>query len=746
MKRTVTLMVVATVLALLLLSSEAAAEFTTPKLLSGTAKLQFERAEAPAMASEGEYVAFQGVIEEVSGVWRRNLQSGAVEPVASAYDSAAPALSAPSFALAARDAAAPSISANGRYVAFTTTANLEPEHLDGSGEPQGEPASDTGCPEVYVRDMDLPASSPGAYTLASAIGGSGAGIVFTEGCAGPGTTFPVAGAQAAPGVALSADGRSVAFTVLSRSNLTRGPSCPASAHLWECPAETPPSQVAVRDLETGTTTLVSETPQGQPAPGGGAYPSERSAAFKLGLGSTSLGDEVTASTAAISGDGSTVVWLGTDVPAQVPSSGPEIETRTKASAGEDPTPYEVEPLWRRIADGEDTVTKRLLSGAGLEFFYSLSEPNVEASRAGSFVATRTQPLFIPPVISADGETIALVADAPRPTALRSLVLSGQYPPQSDAYAIHVSAAPDALPEVRPLTETPDYDLTSSTAAYGFVTDVAISPDGSHVAFDTSRSELTLPSLALISPSAATGIHQTYVANLDLGTLQRATVSYDGSEPVGGPPGLLSFSRTGDVLAFASAATNLFYGDATNGSEVYLTREIPDEEAPAGERVAAAPEELLPSLEWKLNATAVAERDGSVLVRVQTPAAGRLGIQASAEMTARAAQASRRRYAASRHLRTSGNAGPRLLVRTVATASILTALPAKVQLRLRVDKAFRADLEGRGLYAVLHVTFAVAGRKTLSVAIPVTFRRVDQGKARQRQSRSKATRIAHGAGK
>lgn len=176
MRRTAAMIALAAAAALLLPTS-AAAEFTLPTLLSGTQQLQFESADAPALAREGGFVAFQGSLAGVSGVWRRDLQTGAIEPVATTYDKAAPELSAPNEALAAPGASAPSISADGRYVAFTTTADLEPEHDNLAGEAEGEPAADRGCPEVYVRDMDLSASVSGAYTLAAAVGQSGAGIV-----------------------------------------------------------------------------------------------------------------------------------------------------------------------------------------------------------------------------------------------------------------------------------------------------------------------------------------------------------------------------------------------------------------------------------------------------------------------------------------------------------------------------------------------------------------------------------------
>lgn len=748
-------------LLMLLLAGSASAEFTPASLASGTATLQFESAEAPALAREGGYLAFQGKLAGVSGVWRRNLQTGAIEPVATAYAGEDPGLGAPTPALSASDAAAPSISADGRYVAFTTTSDLEPERINSAGEPEGEPASDEGCPEVYVRDMDLPANAEGAYTLASALGKSGAGILFAGECPSKGGEFALAGAQAAPGVALSANGRSVAFTVLSQSNLARGATCAPATPAAECAPETPASQVAVRNLESDITTLVSVTPEGQPVPGGGAFPSTASQRISgLRIGSNEMGSEITGSTAAISGNGSTIAWLGTDVPEQVPGSAAEIDSDTNHIEGEDPAPYEAEPLWRRIEGNEGSFTRRLLAGAGLDFFFNRGETNTEFVRGGSFVATGSAPVFLPLALSEDGDTAAFVANAPHPAALVSLERSGQFPPQTDAYAVRVSDDPALAPQVIPLTETPDYDVPAGGGSYGFISDVSVSPDGDRIAFDSERTQMTLPTLALISPPAATS--QTYEANLELGTLQRVITTYDGAEPSGAAPGLLSFSEKDGVLAFTSGATNLFYGDAVIAPEVYLAQEIPYNAQPAPEHLETAPNEPLPQQEWKLNATASAQADGSVVVHARVPGAGSLAVQASAQLPASATRARGKRAKragsgakrqASRHAHSASNdarpqrvkgrakpaSGRRLVTRTVAKASMVAGAPVLLALRLRAGTAYRADVTAKqGLYAVLRVSFQARGHKTLTAEIPVTFHDTKHRKA----SKGKPQKVKH----
>ena len=79
-----------------------------------------------AVSANGRYVAFDGSFAGHSGVFRRDLLSGEVASVAEG------------------DAALPSISADGRYVSFTTTARLDAEN------------DHNAAPDVYVRDMDRP--------------------------------------------------------------------------------------------------------------------------------------------------------------------------------------------------------------------------------------------------------------------------------------------------------------------------------------------------------------------------------------------------------------------------------------------------------------------------------------------------------------------------------------------------------------------------------------------------------------
>jgi hypothetical protein len=189
----------------------------------------------PAISGNGRYVAFDGYFDGQTGVWRRELQPpytllpvavGAVLPGSQAC-----------VAESACDAELPSISANGQYVSFTSSARLDPRNDTGSG------------PNVYVRNMAVPESQPCeeeealqpahpcAFTLASAVNGATEGLAYADEGAGG------YGAVAAGRSALSASGQEVAFVTTAESDLA-GPN-------------TPPLQVAVRNLASGETELVS---------------------------------------------------------------------------------------------------------------------------------------------------------------------------------------------------------------------------------------------------------------------------------------------------------------------------------------------------------------------------------------------------------------------------------------------------------------------------------------------------------
>lgn len=168
----------------------------------------------------------------------------------------------------------PSISADGRFVAFVTNRSLSVNDANTSAD-------------AYVRDMSVPIDDPGAYDVVSARNGSATALRYGTGFDGVITTPK----------SISADGQRVAFAVLLPSNLGNGGTT----------TSTPAGQVAVRDRATHRTYLASLDRKGGPAQS--QFPS----AFDKNVA------------IALSADGSTVAWYAftaseqVDIPASIDS-------------------------------------------------------------------------------------------------------------------------------------------------------------------------------------------------------------------------------------------------------------------------------------------------------------------------------------------------------------------------------------------------------------------------------------------
>ncbi len=572
-----TLLIALTVL--LFAAGSARASFEPIQLISKSAIEQADEALAPAISADGRYVAFQGSIDGLKGVFRKDLVTGAVEEVAaaSAYGSDP-----------RTDASAPSISADGRYVSFTTTANLDPSN------DQSASSSD-----VYVADM---ASAPPSYELASALDGCDPRGAPTPSC---GLTYTSSSGSVASGrVALSADGHEVVFVTRSASNLLGAAG------------GTPPLQVVLRDLETNRTTLVSvsRNPEsGQemddtPVPGGAVRPLP-------GLTSGAPG-------AALSADGSTVAWLGIHLSAQV-----------AMASGEGGGDEYNEPLWRRFANGPTAPTRRIVGGPDGPFT-SLGGDFGSCTGIASPGWLTVAPGFSQevdglPQLSADGRTVALIGE---PNGF------------GNVFVVDMADGLNRLQAVRQLTrEVPIFDPcrgitnVANIPNAGMVFDLAISPDGRRIAFATARQQFPLTPPNLIgSPPPALGLTELYRIDLGAETLERVTREAGGEGPSLGS-GLVergsgasspAFDGDGHTLAFASTASNLAGGDANGASDVFTVAESPTE-ASAGELdVSPPPQGSVRKRQGRLVLSASSRADGSVRLVALVPGAGVLRARAS----------------------------------------------------------------------------------------------------------------------
>jgi hypothetical protein len=630
------------------------------ELISKNTAEQADFASESVISADGRFVAFYGSIAGLKGIFRKTLASGEVQPVAVESVYREPIYTGPAAAVEARS---PSISADGRYVSFSTFSSLTP------GDEAGSPAEDR---DVYVADM---ASGVPQYELASALGGSEAGISYAEG----------GGAFVAAKVALSADGREVAFTVGGASDL-----------LGE-PEGTPGGQVVVRDLATRQTTLVSV--ERDPTTGlMSDRPVEGGAVAEAFGGGASL-----------SADGSTVAWLGLNLQLQVPMLRDEMKPEVEVSK------YN-EPLWRRIADGATAPTRRIIGGGdplapGCPADGSIAEPACQGpfpnfplrSAGGSCEPSGWDDLAgahyeTLPQMSADGRTVALLG---APELVTNLFLVNMEPGLSRKQAV------TELTHSFPLAENacllagqPQFEPRD-----GFVTDLAISPSASRVAFTTVRQQFPESTLNLLTaPPSGVGGTELFLADIKAGTLERLTPRKTGEpsraaegteEPGANSP---SFGEGGQKLSFSSTASNLVLGDANERSDAFVISVPEVVGSPGQTQISSPPPPPVPRASWKFTATAASLPDGRVRIRALIPAAGKVSGRAQALV------------------------GTHLHRRKVSAATRRGAEGGVLRFNLRLASRFRSLARTKtGLEAVVKLGFHTAGKKNLTAVLPVRFR-------------------------
>ncbi len=639
-----------------LLAAAARAAYGPIELVSRGAAQQADAAAAPALSADGRYVAFQGQVGPEQGIFRADLETGAIVPVATGI-----------AAQQGADASgtAPSISADGRYVAFTTVAPLDP------GDDQGGGSSD-----VYVADMD---QTPPRYELASAREGCdpldpaphvACGLSYGDG----------AGSAATGRVALSADGRRVVFFTRSTSDLTSGPGGSTEG------TPTPARQVVLRDLDADASTLVSV--ERDPLSG---------AMTELPVPGGALISAVGVLTgAALSADGSTVAWLAGHVAAQ--AAMPAAEATKLESL---PLPYD-EPLWRRVADGPAAPIRRIVAGDGAaDPFGDLTAKDTNLNSAQGWLGVAAVEGV--PQLSADGRTVALIGNPAEAT---------------DVFVVDMAAGLSRAEAVQQLTREVvvfpaepfrDVNLEANIPFNGHIYDLGISADGQRIAFTTGRQRSTISPPSLISePPSSLGLLELYVIDRRRQTLQRVTHGTGGaSEPSQAGSGLKA-SRgfgaaspslaAGGRVAFASLATNLVAEDSNEASDVFLTESSEEAEREGLvelSELAAKPVETRPR---GMTLTAFSLTDGGVRLVAVVPAAGRLIARAGTER--------------------EGGPGSRKVAAGRAWAA--QSGPVQLELHLR-PRERRLARRGDGLYATLAVVFKGAGGKTLRDTLQARFR-------------------------
>lgn len=550
------------------------------------------------LASEGRFVVFQTQARNFfadddpdppgrfrrGGVFRRDLDTGRLELVA--HGTLFEEVRGGNPQALVRGAENPSVSADGRYVAFSTGASLV--------------ATDTNdAVDVYVRDMATPADGAGAYDIVSAR--TGAVIAARYADRDPEADFPGRnpGAELTPGVALSDDGRRVAFRTLVPSDLPEAAT-----------ASTPAFQVLVRDRLAQRTQLVTR----QMDPAAAPQPRRPLEPVPVGQGGP----------ATISADGTTVVWAGQNGPAQTPLLDDESQN---------PSFHYL--LWQRVADGssaplrEDVPTRRVtgiaepekagcLGGAVSQSPFDdgpcFGPLSFQESQAGSVASTR-------PALSGDGTRVLFTTGvSPRPIT--------QFP----AFDLFVADMRAGVTRRAGTVELTRDTAGGSTETNGAIEGLALSPDGDWAAVTTARTRFLLPALHLVgSPRATADRRELYLVDLRGRTVERILRTIGGADldaDVGVEP---SLSRGAARIAFTSGSPSLFRGDANGRIDAFVvtrTDPPPPEASPAPEPEAAAEfESVAPTLDEqpvrRLRVFARRTAAGSVRILVRAPATGSL---------------------------------------------------------------------------------------------------------------------------
>jgi WD40-like Beta Propeller Repeat len=769
MKRSV-LVLGLVVLALLVVSAPALADVFGPIQLASSGSLVLEGsagspeqalyAHDPTVSGNGRYVAFDGYFGGLAGVWRRDLQTGEVRPVAVGAE--IPGSEACVSSQAPCDAELPSISENGQYVSFTTTAPLAP-------------GDDTNsAPDVYVRNMEISESQPCdeeslhppsacAYTLVSALNGSAEGLAYED------EGSRQYGSVAAGHSAITANGQQVAFVTTAVSDLA-GPGTPAL-------------QVALRNLQTGETELVSaeyDPSTGQDQPGKPVSVTE---------GSTTIGAVYSSLTtppffpfnnrayglapavgASISADGSTVAWMGRD-----------INRQALMLPDENISPTYAEPLWRRVANGSSTPTRRVTGGsqpeapgcaasgekalsggvAGQSLSDPCQGPFAVESKTGVWAASVGNAI---PQLSGNGWKVAFLASA----QLVSLGVDFGRSSEGEADDLYLANMQEGLSRneaLQPLTELAS-GHESEPGPDAPIVDVAVSPDGNQVAFSTERTEFPLGTPAYVSePAAVAGMAELFDADLLDDTLTRVTGGYQGGPSerphktsVAGESdpyrlrtdGALSpsFSNDGNILAFSSTASNLVYGDGNTPSEEPRTGSADGSDVFDVERqlfpptqtetyVAGSPAGPAVMPTWLLGVTALRLSNGSVRLYVEVPGSGTLSAAAdSAVRLVSVSHSTKRGRSSSRRARVS----TKVSVLKVASArkNVSAGGSGLVVLTLTLSSRYKAlATSSTGLSSTVDVVFSAPGHPTLRQSLVVAFKQKTKKKAPAKKRKAKA---------
>lgn len=550
-----------------------ASDFGPIELISKSSSEQAEIGTEPALSADGRYAAFCAMLAGREGIFREELGTGlltpvAVGPIAGRCGSGA-------------YATAPSISADGRYVSFMTRASLVPTDT----EPNKS--------DVYVADLS---TSPPIYELASA-------VAEPRDAEEP---EPMPGGSVVAGrVALSADGARIAF--VNGGNV----------YVRELGAEATILISAKRDPLVGMTE--------EPVPGGGAYEPAGAAISADGSTVAWVGEHLPEQVALPAADEAGIKEIegrggGGQNSAFHEPLWRRVPTPTEAAL---PSTRRIvgcdgnhEPLCREPFEGTLFGSRFEINADQTGYGWGLKLPQLDGD--GEIAAVVGNPdeqydLFV--VDMAEGldriQAVQQITQWINPVPGKTTELQ-----QIVQAAIH--------PEYLPFTgEIADCAISADGTRLAFAT--------------TRQRFATAPyTLVTELPSAVGRIAELYEVDLESDKIERATPgpgnevsTWVGSiEPAG--VGSISFGGGNRLIAFSSAADNLIGGDANERSDAFVVESIPPE--PVGtSTISPRPPQSAIQPTWRMTVNAYSRPDGSVRVVAQVPGAGTLRGSARAQV-------------------------------------------------------------------------------------------------------------------
>jgi WD40-like Beta Propeller Repeat len=635
----------AILLACLCVPLSARAAFTPIQLVSKTPREQAAFAGDPVISADGRYVAFCARLGGHDGIFREQLETDLVVPVA---------VGPPSFSGCAQVsesfATAPSISAEGRYVSFTTTASLVHEDTE------------AGSSDVYVADMS---TSPPTYALVSAADGSDQPL--------PG------GSTAAGRVALSADGSRVAF--VNRGNVyVREPATRRTVLIS-----------ARRDPLTGMT-------EG-PVIGGGAYEAAGAAISADGSTVAWVGEHLPEQVPLLGDEEAAIQAIEAKS-----ASGGDRENEYHEPLWRRVPSVGLPPTRRIVGGGDPTAPGCLPSGSIEEPQCQGPYPDVAFHRVAFALAEEVGygwGLKLPQ-LDADGDTVALVGDPDERYDL--FVVDMEEGLDRDQAAHQVTQWTDPVPQ------EPNLESVFREEKYfpftGPVGECAISSDGTRVAFTTTRQRFATQPYTLVTelPSAISLLNELYEVNLESDGIERVTPGpgQDVSRFKNGPSAengaaSPSFGADDRLIAFQSGAENLVTGDANERADVF-TVEVTPPTATGKDAVSSPPPQTSLPAAWRMTANAYSRPDGSIRLVARVPGRGTLRTAARSQLGTRL----KTRRVASARRRSSG---PRVLMAELKLGRGREALARGPGLVARIHLTF-AGPGGRPLHADLESRFLV----------------------------------------